>query len=184
MKEIILYHGGTDRIENPICKFGRKNLDFGQGFYLTDILEQAITWGKNIASVRNKNVIINRYKFYREEVLKNYNCKIFESYDKEWLKFIVGNRTGQNPASEFDYVEGGVANDRVIDTINLYIAVHKLHHDNCHPVCKAPDICLHIFSNQTYRNQRCILPHLHHGHPYISLWNVLQYLLPIQKVYN
>lgn len=122
MKEIILYHGGTDRIENPICKFGRKNLDFGQGFYLTDILEQAITWGKNIASVRNKNVIINRYKFYREEILRNYNCKIFESYDKEWLEFIVGNRTGQNLSAGFDYVEGGVANDRVIDTINLYIS--------------------------------------------------------------
>lgn len=122
MREIVVYHGGTDRIENPICKFGRKNLDFGQGFYLTDLLEQAITWGKNIASVRNKNFIINRYKFNREEILRNYNCKIFESYDKEWLEFIVGNRTGQNLAAEFDYVEGGVANDRVIDTIYLYIS--------------------------------------------------------------
>lgn len=122
MKEIIVYHGGTDRIENPICKFGRKNLDFGQGFYLTDLLEQAITWGKNIASVRNKIVVINRYKLNREDILRNYNYKTFESYDKEWLEFIVGNRTGQNPAAEFDYVEGSVANDRVIDTINLYIS--------------------------------------------------------------
>lgn len=122
MKEIFVYHGGTDRIENPICKFGRSNLDFGQGFYVTDLLEQAITWGKSIASERNKNVIINRYKLNREKILKNYNCKIFKSYDKEWLEFIVGNRTGLNPAIEFDYVEGGVANDRVIDTINLYIS--------------------------------------------------------------
>lgn len=122
MKEIIVYHGGTDLIENPICKFGRKNLDFGQGFYLTNLLEQATTWGNNIALSRNKIVIINRYKLNREEILKNYNCKIFESYDKEWLEFIVGNRTGQNLAAELDYVEGGVANDRVIDTINLYIS--------------------------------------------------------------
>ena len=122
MKEIFVYHGGTDRIENPICKFGRSNLDFGQGFYVTDLLDQAITWGKSIASGRKKNVIINRYKLNREEILKNYNCKIFNSYDKEWLEFIVGNRTGINPAIEFDYVEGGVANDRVIDTINLYIS--------------------------------------------------------------
>ena len=122
MKEIFVYHGGTDRIENPICKFGRSNLDFGQGFYVTDLLDQAITWGKSIASGRNKNVIINRYKLNREEILKNYNCKIFNSYDKEWLEFIVRNRTGINPAIEFDYVEGGVANDRVIDTINLYIS--------------------------------------------------------------
>ena len=122
MKEIFVYHGGTDRIENPICKFGRTNLDFGQGFYVTDLLEQAITWGKNVTLGRNKTVIINRYKLNREKILKNYNCKIFKSYDKEWLEFIVGNRTGLNPAIEFDYVEGGVANDRVIDTINLYIS--------------------------------------------------------------
>ena len=122
MKEIIVYHGGTDLIENPICKFGRKNLDFGQGFYLTSLLGQATTWGNIIALARNKIVIINRYKLNREEILKNYNCKMFESYDKEWLEFIIGNRTGQNLADEFDYVEGGVANDRVIDTINLYIS--------------------------------------------------------------
>ncbi len=122
MKEIFVYHGGTEQIENPICKFGRKSLDFGQGFYVTDILEQAITWGENIALARNKAVIVNRYKLNREEILNNYRCKIFQSYDKEWLEFIVGNRTGQNTAAEFDYVEGGVANDRVIDTINLYIS--------------------------------------------------------------
>ncbi len=122
MKEFFVYHGGTEQIENPICKFGRKSLDFGQGFYVTDILEQAITWGENIALARNKAVVVNRYKLNREEILNNYRCKIFQSYDKEWLEFIVGNRTGQNTAAEFDYVEGGVANDRVIDTINLYIS--------------------------------------------------------------
>lgn len=122
MKEIFVYHGGTEQIENPICKFERKSLDFGQGFYVTDILEQAITWDENIALARNKAVVVNRYKLNREEILNNYRCKIFQSYDKEWLEFIVGNRTGQNTAAEFDYVEGGVANDRVIDTINLYIS--------------------------------------------------------------
>ena len=37
MSEIIVYHGGTEKVELPICKFGRRNLDFGQGFYITDI---------------------------------------------------------------------------------------------------------------------------------------------------
>lgn len=35
MKEMMLYHGSTVIVEYPICKLGRKNLDFGQGFYLT-----------------------------------------------------------------------------------------------------------------------------------------------------
>lgn len=48
-------------------------------------------------------------------------CKIFTAYDKDWLDFIVGNRRSENPARDYDYVEGGIANDRVIDTVNLYM---------------------------------------------------------------
>ena len=40
MKEIIVYHGATQKVEHPLCKVGRPNLDFGQGFYVTEIREQ------------------------------------------------------------------------------------------------------------------------------------------------
>ena len=122
MSNIIVYHGGTETIENPICKFGRKNLDFGQGFYVTNLREQAITWANNMARNRKMPAVLNRYRLDRETILQNARCKIFKAYDKEWLEFIVGNRTGQELAKDYDYVEGGVANDRVVDTINLYIA--------------------------------------------------------------
>lgn len=122
MKEIIVYHGGTDVIENPICKFGRSNLDFGQGFYITDIKEQAITWANNVARNRNKVAVINRYILERDAIIKEYRCKVFAAYNKEWLEFIAGNRIGLELYKEYDYVEGGVANDRVVDTINLYLA--------------------------------------------------------------
>ena len=122
MSNIIVYHGGTETIENPICKFGRKNLDFGQGFYVTTLREQAVTWANNMARNRKMPAVLNRYRLDREAILQNARCKIFKAYDKEWLEFIVGNRTGQELAKDYDYVEGGVANDRVVDTINLYIA--------------------------------------------------------------
>ena len=122
MSNIIVYHGGTETIENPICKFGRKNLDFGQGFYVTNLREQAVTWANNMARNRKMPALLNRYRLDREAILQNARCKIFKAYDKEWLEFIVGNRTGQELAKDYDYVEGGVANDRVVDTINLYIA--------------------------------------------------------------
>lgn len=122
MKEIIVYHGGTEKIENPICKFGRKNLDFGQGFYVTDIRNQAVTWANNVSRNRKKTAILNRYRLYKENILQEARYKIFKAYDEEWLEFIVGNRTGQELALNYDYVEGGVANDRVVDTVNLYIA--------------------------------------------------------------
>lgn len=119
---IIVYHGGTEKIEFPMCKIGRKNLDFGQGFYLTDIREQAVAWALNMARNRRRSALLNRYFLDRTAILAEGRCKIFHAYDEEWLQFIIANRTGLDAAREFDYVEGGVANDRVVDTVNLYIA--------------------------------------------------------------
>ena len=42
-------------------------------------------------------------------------------YNNEWLRFIVTSRTEQNPSRDYDFIEGGVANDRVVDTVNLYM---------------------------------------------------------------
>ncbi len=122
MNMLTVYHGSTEKVETPICRFGRKNLDFGQGFYVTDIREQAVTWANNMARNRNMPPLLNRYHLDREAILKQAKCKIFTAYDEEWLTFIIGNRSGEDLAKEYDYVEGGVANDRVIDTINLYMA--------------------------------------------------------------
>ena len=41
---------------------------------------------------------------------------------KDWLEFIVASRQGQKVAEAYDYIEGGVANDRVVYTVNLYMA--------------------------------------------------------------
>lgn len=122
MNEIIVYHGGTEFVDKPDCKRGRKNLDFGQGFYVTDIRDQAVKWAENMSRSRNRPALLNRYRLNREAIIKEKHCKIFDAYDVQWLEFIIANRSGQDIAKQYDYVEGGVANDRVIDTINLYIA--------------------------------------------------------------
>jgi len=38
---MILYHGSLEIIKEPNPFFGRKKVDFGQGFYLSDLREQA-----------------------------------------------------------------------------------------------------------------------------------------------
>lgn len=119
---ITVYHGGTERVEKPLCLLGRQNLDFGKGFYVTDIKEQAVRWAVVTAQRRKAHSLINIYQLDRDAILAEARCKIFQSYDKEWLDFIVSGRRGENPAAVFDYVEGGVANDRVIDTVNLYMS--------------------------------------------------------------
>ena len=122
MNEMIVYHGGTETIEHPICKLGRLHLDFGQGFYVTNIREQALAWATQVASRRKQTPILNRYRLNRKAIIQEAQYKIFEAYDKDWLEFIVANRQGKQISENYDYIEGGVANDRVVDTVNLYMA--------------------------------------------------------------
>ena len=44
----------------------------------------------------------------------------FPVYDISWLDFVVANRQGEDVAEGYDAVEGGVANDQVIDTVEDY----------------------------------------------------------------
>lgn len=120
--EMKVYHGGTDIVKHPNCLYGRENLDFGRGFYITDIRSQAVSWAERTALKRNMKPLLNIYSLDKQQILLTARCKIFTAYDEDWLDFIVDSRLGKNPAMEYDYVEGGVANDRVVDTINIYMS--------------------------------------------------------------
>jgi len=122
MNELIVYHGGTEIVEHPVCKFGRNHLDFGQGFYVTNLRKQAVDWATQMASRRRQPPVLNRYLLSREAILSVARCKVFTAYDRDWLHFIVASRRGQHVAESYDYIEGGVANDRVVDTVDLYMA--------------------------------------------------------------
>ena len=118
---IIVYHGSTQEVQHPLCLVGRKNLDFGQGFYVTNIRQQAIDWAVRRAHNRQEQPVLNRYLLFREAFITEGRSLVFNAYDEEWFDFIVASRMEQNPSLGYDYIEGGVANDRVIDSINLYM---------------------------------------------------------------
>ena len=44
---------------------------------------------------------------------------VFEAYTEEWLDFVFDRRRGLDK-SDYDVVTGGVANDKVFDTVELY----------------------------------------------------------------
>lgn len=118
-----LYHGSHTAVPQPLVKVGRKNVDFGQGFYLTRLEEQASTWAEIIASRRGRNAIpvVSTYTFDREKaVADGVRFLVFDTYDLDWLYFVVGCRKGADHSEKYDVVEGGVANDNVIDTVEDY----------------------------------------------------------------
>ncbi len=117
---MILYHGGTDAIVRPDCKAGRPDLDFGHGFYVTLLQEQAEGFAKRKARDRKASPVINVYEFDYDAAISECAFLKFESYDEAWLDFVVDSRSGLIPWVNYDIVEGGVANDRVIDTVELY----------------------------------------------------------------
>ena len=119
MEKQTLYHGFTVVVEQPLVSIGRKDLDFGPGFYLTPLFEQASKRAVRIKTIRRaEEAIVNTYEFSNH---KGYNVKRFDAYDKDWLDFIVDSRAGRQPWAGFDIIEGGVADDRVIDAVEAYI---------------------------------------------------------------
>ena len=117
-----VYHGSISIIDKPIANAGRDRLDFGKGFYVTDIQSQAEIWAQRMSRIKNMPGIINVYELDVEEIKRVSSYKHFEHYDNEWLQYIVANRTGNTAIEKYDVIEGGVANDRVIDTVEAYIA--------------------------------------------------------------
>ncbi len=118
-----LYHGSDVCVENPLAKAGRKNLDFGRGFYLTTLRKQAEAWASIIATRKSKltSGIVSVYNFDRDKAIaEGIVFKIFEAYDMEWLEYVINCRKGKDVYSAYDVVEGGVANDNVIDTVEDY----------------------------------------------------------------
>ena len=64
-----LFHGSTNKVSEPVISFGKANLDFGQGFYLTDLKEQAISWAKRQADARKAPPVLNIYEFEKENAV-------------------------------------------------------------------------------------------------------------------
>ena len=116
-----IFHGGSVEIVHPDVNSGRTGLDFGRGFYVTELKEQAEKWAERAARQRKENPKVSEYDFDFANAVAKYRYLSFETYDMEWLQFIVSCRGGYNPAVDYDFVEGGVANDRVIDTVEGYI---------------------------------------------------------------
>ena len=114
---MILYHGSYLEIAKPDLFHSRSNVDFGRGFYVTPLHEQAAKWCGKFKR-RGKDSIISRYEYdeSRESELKTLK---FDSYSEEWLDFIIRCRYGVPHGH--DVVIGAMANDQIYNYVADYM---------------------------------------------------------------
>lgn len=114
---MIFYHGSFLEVAKPDLTHSRPNLDFGRGFYVTPLYEQTVKWCSRFKQ-RGKAGVISQYNFEENRELELKILK-FDSYSEEWLDFILNCRTGKD-STDYDLVVGGIANDKVFNTIELF----------------------------------------------------------------
>ncbi len=103
---MILYHAGDREIREPDIRRGRKNADFGWGFYLTPDRDSARRWARD-------NAVINTY----ELDVSGLRLRTFPR-DADWFRYIIGNRSLRD-SLPCDVVIGPVANDTIFDTFGV-----------------------------------------------------------------
>lgn len=116
-----LYHGSTLAVRTPNVARGRRNTDFGKGFYTTTNYEQAARWARIKRDRQEANkAIVSVYEF-DERLLTSPELNVlrYEEATEAWLDFVIGNRRA-NAGHAFDLVMGPVANDSLYATITMY----------------------------------------------------------------
>ena len=86
-KIITLYHGSQEIIETPRFGLGKKNNDFGQGFYCTESEELAKEW----ATSAGRDGYANRY-LVDAEYLRILNLNSPEYTVLNWIAVLIEHR--------------------------------------------------------------------------------------------
>lgn len=114
---MIVYHGSFKEVSKPDIFHSRRAVDFGPGFYVTPLFEQAVKWAEKFRR-KQKDPFVSKYNF-DENAYNELKCLVFDEYSEEWLDYILNCRAGKSN-DDYDIVTGGVANDKVFNTVELY----------------------------------------------------------------
>ncbi|MBQ6734338.1 MAG: DUF3990 domain-containing protein [Lachnospiraceae bacterium] len=116
---MIVYHGSVEVIEAPDVLHSHRPLDFGKGFYVTTVKEQAERWARRKAALLKKDTaIINVYEMKADTA--GLVVKTFQEDLEEWIDFVCSCRDGGEEYLKYDLISGKVANDKVFRVVDMY----------------------------------------------------------------
>ena len=114
---ITVYHVSCAEVKKPSVDVNGENLGFGKGFYLTNSKIEA----ESLARKMGDNAVISVYEFnYFKTKNVGYRFNEFETYNKEWLNFVVDCRKGKDVTADYDIVIAGGVNDQIVNIVEDY----------------------------------------------------------------
>ena len=119
-----LYHGSNTKIDSINLAMCRPYKDFGTGFYLTDMKEQAERMAVRVSQIYGGTAILNVFDIQDDfKTLQGIKIKDFgEQTTEEWARFVMNNRNRFfddkrdklcNHDNKYDIVIGPVADDNM-----------------------------------------------------------------------
>lgn len=115
---MIVYHGSTVVVKKPDVLHSYRPLDFGKGFYVTTVREQAEKWARRKAQLNGGQAIVNEYNYgdnFDSLVIKDFGDML-----TEWIDFVCRCRDGSDEYLDYDLILGKVANDKVFRVVDMY----------------------------------------------------------------
>lgn len=118
---MILYHGTNQDFETIDLTKSSPYKDFGRGFYLTDIYEQADAMAQKRSDLFGGAPIVHKYEFDEVAAAKELKTLVFNGPTEEWADFIFRNRNRKEDyRHNYDFVYGPIANDGVAYLLGRY----------------------------------------------------------------
>ena len=115
---MIVYHGSSEVVRQPDTLHSYRALDFGKGFYVTTIREQAERWARRKADLCGGTPVVSRYRM--RDDLSQFRVKRFPDDLMEWIEFVCDCRDGKPTYQQYDIIIGKVANDKVFRVVDMY----------------------------------------------------------------
>ena len=112
---ITVYHVSCAEVRKPSVDANGENLGFGQGFYLTNSKAEA-----EAKKTADKSIIsVYEFNYFKTKNV-GYRFNEFETYNKEWLNFVVDCRKGKDVAADYDIVIAGGLDNEIADIVADY----------------------------------------------------------------
>ena len=115
---MIVYHGSSEVVRQPDTLHSYRALDFGKGFYVTTVREQAERWARRKADLFGGTPVVSRYRM--RDDLSQFRVKRFPEDLMEWIEFVCDCRDGKPTYQQYNIIIGKVANDKVFRVVDMY----------------------------------------------------------------